>query len=728
MNPKAKQRTPLERVLNRLENVRPGSNGWIALCPGHDDNRRSLSVGETDDGRVLLKCFAGCEVGEIVSALDLEMRDLFPRASPDEKRKAIPADGAVNKKVVATYDYCDEIGRPLFEVVRYDPKDFRLRRQGLDGSYIYGVKGVRRVLYNLPEVLTATHVIVVEGEKDADRVEEALRYFKKKEGVRWAVTTCPGGAKGWRAEYAPYFTGKSVFILTDNDEAGRKFGQDVARSVSTFARRVKVVELPGLEEKEDVSDYLDCRYAKELEQELRKAPIYRRPTPYAAGGDRNSFNLQSLRDCFDAPEEEQRWLVEGILPTGGMSVLSAKPKVGKSTVARQLTLSIATGKPFLGRETQQGEVIYFALEEKRQEVTNHFRDLGATGDEPIRIHCGSAPLDAMEEARVLIQQQCPALLVIDPLFKFTRVKDGNDYAQMTAALEPILALARETDTHILCVHHSGKGERADPTDAILGSTAIFGNVDTALMLAKYDVYRTISSCQRYGEDLPETVLEFDSQRRAVILGASRDQADQNTREQQILKFLESRPGAVEADILAGVTGRKQNKVSDLRNLVGTRIKREGKGGKKDPYRYSLSSWSRDSDTIAGTTTRKTSETIVPKVKVVVPKIGGTTGNKNRAPTSTDDSRRPSPAIEEIREGSRGANPDRIKPVKKSESKKPIKIESDGDDWRRSRKPERRYPDADMPWSPFEEQVAILEVEGGLSRAEAVRSVKKTMRE
>jgi putative DNA primase/helicase len=249
-------KTPIDRVLALLDGVRESSNGWTALCPGHDDNRSSLSIGEADDGRVLLKCFAGCEVQEIVAALDLEVRDLFPRASPDEKRRAIPADGAVNKKVVATYDYRDEVGRSLFQVVRYRPKDFRPRRRGPDGDWIYKLNG-RRVLYNLPEVLTATHVIVVEGEKDADRVEEALRYFKRKEGVRWAVTTCPGGAKGWRAEYAPYFTGKSVYILPDNDEAGRKFGQDVARSASTFARRVKVVELPGIPEKGDVSDYLD---------------------------------------------------------------------------------------------------------------------------------------------------------------------------------------------------------------------------------------------------------------------------------------------------------------------------------------------------------------------------------------------------------------------------------------------------------------------------------------
>ena len=324
----------------------------------------------------------------------------------------------------------------------------------------------------------------------------------------------------------------------------------------------------------------------------------------------------------------------------------------------------------------------------------------------------------MEKARFLIQQQRPALLVIDPLFKFTRVKDGNDYAQMTAALEPILALARETGTHILCVHHSGKGERADPTDAILGSTAIFGNVDTALMLAKYDAYRTISSSQRYGEDLSETVLEFNPDRRAVTLGASRDQADQSTREQQILKFLESNPGAVEADILAGVVGRRQNKVSDLRNLIGTRIKREGQGGRKDPYRYSLGSWSRASDTIVGSRTRNEVQPTVSKGKIVVPKTGGTTGNKNRVPTLTDGSRRE-------------ADPYRTKPTGISEKKKPIEIETYNDRSRLSRPtrtPERRYPDANKPWSPFEEQVAILEVDGGLSRAEAVRSVKRTMRQ
>jgi RecA-family ATPase len=73
--------------------------------------------------------------------------------------------------------------------------------------------------------------------------------------------------------------------------------------------------------------------------------------------------------------------VDGLLPSGGFSLVAAKPKVGKSTFARCLGLSVACGEPFLGRRTQQGAVIYLALEEKRAEVRKHFQAMGATGEE-----------------------------------------------------------------------------------------------------------------------------------------------------------------------------------------------------------------------------------------------------------------------------------------------------------------------------------------------------------
>lgn len=69
----------LDKVLNRLDKVKPaGANKWKACCPAHDDKHPSLAISETSEGVVLLKCWAGCTTKEIVSAIGLELRDLFP--------------------------------------------------------------------------------------------------------------------------------------------------------------------------------------------------------------------------------------------------------------------------------------------------------------------------------------------------------------------------------------------------------------------------------------------------------------------------------------------------------------------------------------------------------------------------------------------------------------------------------------------------------------------------
>lgn len=83
---KARQMNPIESFLSRLSSVRRGRKGWSARCPAHEDRRNSLSVGVGDDGRVLLKCFAGCQVESIVRAISLEMYELFERAAPENAR------------------------------------------------------------------------------------------------------------------------------------------------------------------------------------------------------------------------------------------------------------------------------------------------------------------------------------------------------------------------------------------------------------------------------------------------------------------------------------------------------------------------------------------------------------------------------------------------------------------------------------------------------------------
>jgi hypothetical protein len=174
-------------------------------------------------------------------------------STPEHLKAARPKGG--NRRIVATYDYCDEHGHLLYQVVRYEPgrdgreKDFRQRHPNGSGGWIWNLRGVRRLLYRLPELYEAPRdrlVFVVEGEKDVDRL--------RAEGL--VATTNAMGAGKWCAEYGEFLRGRHVIILADNDEPGRKHAWAVAESLKGVAASIKVVELPGLPEKGDVSDWL----------------------------------------------------------------------------------------------------------------------------------------------------------------------------------------------------------------------------------------------------------------------------------------------------------------------------------------------------------------------------------------------------------------------------------------------------------------------------------------
>jgi putative DNA primase/helicase len=235
---------PVSAVLDRLRNVQPKQvGGWEALCPAHDDARRSLSVAEGNDGTVLLHCHAGCTAEQIVAAIELSMRDLFPSTNGRNR-------GSFH--IVATYDYTDENGALLYQVCRLEPKDFKQRRPGPDGGWVWNLNGVHRVLYHLPELLAAPPdmtVWIVEGEKDADTLREHELL---------ATTNSEGAGKWNKGNYAETLRGRPVVVVPDNDEPGRRHASDIVLSLRGVAASVTILELPGLPEKGDVSDWLQA--------------------------------------------------------------------------------------------------------------------------------------------------------------------------------------------------------------------------------------------------------------------------------------------------------------------------------------------------------------------------------------------------------------------------------------------------------------------------------------
>jgi predicted protein tyrosine phosphatase len=139
----------LDNVLARFHRVRRNGEGWTAQCPAHEDREPSLSVHERD-GKILLHCHAGCSVQAICAAAEIGMSDLFPG-----KEAAV--------RVVAEYRYVDEHGKLLYVVERREPKAFRQRRPDGRGGWTWKLGGVRRVLYRLPEILTADEVLGPSG-------------------------------------------------------------------------------------------------------------------------------------------------------------------------------------------------------------------------------------------------------------------------------------------------------------------------------------------------------------------------------------------------------------------------------------------------------------------------------------------------------------------------------------------------------------------------------------
>lgn len=153
----------------------------------------------------------------------------------------------ISKRIVAEYVYRDELGQPLYKVVRMDPKGF-FQKRFENGQWISGLGETRRVLYNLPEVIKATSfIILVEGEKDADRLM----------ALGLTATTSPMGAGKWDDDYSTHLKDKRVVLIPDADEPGSLHMESAARSIRAAGGSCKLVRLNDVDHKGDVSDYLD---------------------------------------------------------------------------------------------------------------------------------------------------------------------------------------------------------------------------------------------------------------------------------------------------------------------------------------------------------------------------------------------------------------------------------------------------------------------------------------
>ena len=248
------------------------TNGsYICKCPAHEDKKESLSITVGDNGKTLLKCFAGCDFNQITASL--EAMGLWGK-------EAAPKKENVRRKTVAEYIYLDEQDRQLYKVCRTEPKGFFQKR--LEGSqWVNGLKGVRRVLYNLPQILREPNrlVVLVEGEKDADNVTK----------LGFLATTNLGGASNVNPALLEPLRGRKVAICRDNDKSGLAWESKLSSLLLTMGCQVRIIDsgLLNLGEKEDISDWINRGgEAAQLKQIISAIkPLEKAPEPVAEEED-----------------------------------------------------------------------------------------------------------------------------------------------------------------------------------------------------------------------------------------------------------------------------------------------------------------------------------------------------------------------------------------------------------------------------------------------------------
>jgi RecA-family ATPase len=501
-------------------------NQVLAPGPGHSAKDRSLSV----------KLDANAPDGFVVNSFahddPIECRDYVrskaglapfkPNGGGGRRRRASTADisnmlaAAVESiesepagRVVAAYDYTDDKGVLLYQVLRHEPKNFSQRRPNGSGGWIQNIDGVSRVLYRVRELSQhpdAT-VFVTEGEKDADRVAS----------LGHCATTVACGK--WTNDCIQALTGRDVLILEDADKPGREKALKAARALRGVAKTVRVVSLPGLTGErgnKDVSDWLDAdpsRGAK-LADVCLETPEWmpdatKDETPDTTTEEKSTETKNVPLDFIDLtaweglPVPERQWAILDRVPDGEVTLLSGEGAIGKSLILKQAAVATVAAKDWLGTMPAPGPVVYVTAEEKVDElhyrlhnITGHygvrFADLGdlhirsMKGEDTVLAHPDRngiiRPTPLFERLFLAVLAIKPCWVGLDPAANlFAGNENDRSHVQQFIALLTRIAVQGNTAV-VLVSHPSLTG--INTGSGLSGSTAWHNSVRSRLYLKK----------------------------------------------------------------------------------------------------------------------------------------------------------------------------------------------------------------------------------------------------
>lgn len=238
----------------------------------------------------------------------------------------------------------------MFEVVRYEPKDFRPRRPDGRGGHLWHLDGLTPRLYRLNALAGRERAVIAEGvgEQDVDRL--------------WSLelpAMCnAGGAGQWRPEHTGQLKAagvRRVVVAADADEAGRAQGQAVARACAAAGLGVRIAVLA--DGAKDVSAFVSGgRGRNDL------LAVFKAAEPYERSVDSLALPAGVVRlsdaDAEDTSPQGPPVVARLLAHAGRVTLLQAREKAGKSTLVGAAVTAVTRGRPFLGMPTLAGDVLW----------------------------------------------------------------------------------------------------------------------------------------------------------------------------------------------------------------------------------------------------------------------------------------------------------------------------------------------------------------------------------
>lgn len=474
-----------------------GGDEWKGKCPIHKDENPSFCVNVKDRVWHCHGCKKGGSVLDFVMQCDgLSFKDAFLKLGGDgnghadepfdQSRNAVadddpPPDDAsppeAPPKIVATYSYQDANGKDLFQVCRMEPKTFRQRHAGPNGSWIWNMQGVERVLYRLPEVARAAEVWITEGEKDADTLAR----------LGFCGTCNVGGAGKWMDGYTESLAGKDVIVCGDNDKPGEEHVELVMKSIAQNVKTSRRVRIPAPHK--DVSDWAagftanpdDATAALSAMRDAAKVYIRGVDVPILSMMDLEARYYNFVKHVDQMSLSLARWLpsfgkLRKLVP-GEVVTFIADTGVGKTALLSHVAF-FARPLKVLMFEMELPDTLLFerfiqqAGSLRAEEVESEYKrgeswgpGIGAYLDHIFC--CPKSGLDLTEMTRILNLAELklgerPRVVIVDYV-QLCREKGKSRYESIAAASEGLKVMAMETQTIVVCGSQmSRKGDDHGP--------------------------------------------------------------------------------------------------------------------------------------------------------------------------------------------------------------------------------------------------------------------------